>query len=243
MNADPFRTDEEFSREQDALDPLSRFRDQFEIPAGTGGGPVVYLCGHSLGLMPKLVRPLIAQELEDWARLGVAGHFTAKNPWYSCHERFRETGARLVGALPGEVVMMNSLTVNLHLMLATFYRPSVGRHAILIEEGAFPSDRYAVASQIRHHGLDPDRSLILAGPRPEEALLRTEDLERLLEERGGEIALVLLPGVQFLTGQVLDFERLTGAARRQGCRVGLDLAHAAGNVPLRLHDWQVDFAV
>jgi len=243
VTAAAFRPDEESSRELDAADPLARFRDRFEIPAGAGGGPVVYLCGHSLGLMPKSVRALVAQELEDWARLGVAGHFSAKNPWYSCHERFRETGARLVGALPGEVVMMNSLTVNLHLMLATFYRPSGGRHAILIEAGAFPSDRYAVASQIRHHGLDPDRSLILAGPRPEETLLRTEDLERLLEERGREIALVLLPGVQFLTGQVLDLERLAAAARRQGCRIGFDLAHAAGNVPLRLHDWQVDFAV
>ncbi len=243
MTAAAFRPDEEFSRELDAADPLARFRDRFEIPVGAGGGPVVYLCGHSLGLMPKAVRALVAQEMEDWARLGVAGHFAAKNPWYSCHERFRESGARLVGALPGEVVMMNSLTVNLHLMMATFYRPAGDRHAILIEAGAFPSDRYAVTSQIRHHGLDPQRSLILARPRPEEPLLRTEDLERLLEERGREIALVLLPGVQFLTGQVLDLERLAAAARRQGCRIGLDLAHAAGNVPLRLHDWQVDFAV
>src|SRR6185503_9424340 len=156
------------------------------------------------------------------------------SPWYSSHERFRESGARLVGGRPGEVVMMNSLTVNLHLMMASFYRPSGGRHAVLIEAGAFPSDRYAVASQIRHHGLDPGTSLIEA---------HADDLERLIDERGNEIALVLLPGVQYLTGEVLDVQRLAAAARRRGCVAGFDLAHAAGNVPLRLHDWQVDFAV
>jgi kynureninase len=243
MTAEAFRPDEAFAREIDAADPLTPLGDRFEIPAGPDGKPVVYLCGHSLGLMPKGARSLVSREMDDWARLGVAGHFSAASPWYSSHERFREIGARLVGGRPGEVVMMNSLTINLHLMMATFYRPAGGRHAILIEAGAFPSDRYAVTSQICHHGLDPAASLIVARPRPEEPFLRADDLERLIATRGAEIALVLLPGVQYLTGEVLDVERLADVARRQGCRVGFDLAHAAGNVPLRLHDWQVDFAV
>ena len=243
MTAQDFRPDEQFALGLDAADPLAHFRDRFEIPAGADGRPLIYFCGHSLGLMPKSARDLVVQEIDDWARLGVAGHFEAKYPWYSYHERFRESGARLVGALPGEVVMMNALTVNLHLMLATFYRPAGGRHAILIEAGAFPSDHYAVTSHIRHRGLDPQTSLILARPRPGESILRTEDLERLIEERGAEIALVLLPGVQYLTGQVLDIERLGAAARQKGCRFGLDLAHAVGNIAPRLHDWQVDFAV
>jgi len=238
-----FRPDEEFSLGLDASDPLSRLRERFEIPAGEDGRPQIYLCGHSLGLMPKTARAAVEQELDDWGRLGVAGHFEATTPWYSYHERFRDQGASLVGARPGEVVMMNSLTVNLHLMLMTFYRPTARRHAVLIEADAFPSDRYAVTSWIRHQGLDPETSLCLARPRDGESNLRTEDVERLLQERGHEIALVLLPGVQYLTGQVLDIERLTAAARRHGCRVGFDLAHAVGNVVLRLHDWQVDFAV
>lgn len=237
------RLDEEAALEMDAADPLARFRDRFEVPAGDDGRPLVYFCGHSLGLMPKSARALVARELDDWGRMGVAGHFEATNPWYAYHELFRESGARLVGALPGEVVMMNSLTVNLHLMMATFYRPAGGRHAILIEADAFPSDRYVVISQIRHHGLDPETSLIVARPRPGESIHRIEDLERLIEERGGEIALILLPGVQYLTGQVFEIERLSAAARRRGCLIGFDLAHAAGNLVLRLHDWRVDFAV
>ncbi len=237
------RLDEQAARDLDAADPLARFRDRFEVPLGADGRPLVYFCGHSLGLLPKAARALVAREIDDWGRLGVAGHFEATHPWYAYHEQFRDRGARLVGALPGEVVMMNSLTVNLHLMMATFYRPTVRRHAILLEADAFPSDRYAVISQIRHHGLDPETSLIVARPRPGESIHRTADLERLIEERGGEIALVLLPGVQYLTGQVLEIERLGAAARQQGCRIGLDLAHAAGNIVLRLHDWRVDFAV
>ena len=243
MRHQDFSPDEQFALRLDAGDPLARFRDRFEIPPGADGRPLIYFCGHSLGLMPKSARDLVAQEIDDWARLGVAGHFEARTPWYSYHERLRESGARLVGALPGEVVMMNALTVNLHLMLATFYRPAGGRHAILIEAGAFPSDHYAVTSHIRQRGLDPETSLILARPRQGESILMTEDLERLIEERGAEIALVLLPGVQYLTGQVLDIERLGAAARLKGCRFGLDLAHAVGNIVLRLHDWQVDFAV
>jgi kynureninase len=235
--------DEEEARRLDLDDPLSRFRSRFALPAGPDGRPLLYFCGHSLGLMPKAARTLVQEEMDDWEALGVEGHFRSRRPWYSYHEQFRESGARLVGARPGEVVMMNGLTVNLHLMLATFYRPTASRHAILIEEHAFPSDHYAVASQLRHHGRSPDASLIVARARTGEPALRTEDLERLLEERGREIAVVLLPGVQFLTGQALDLPRLAAAAHRQGCVFGADLAHAAGNLPLRMHDGRIDFAV
>jgi kynureninase len=234
--------DEEGALRLDLDDPLSRFRSRFALPAGPDGRPLLYFCGHSLGLMPKAARALVNEEMDDWEALGVEGHFRSRRPWYSYHEQFRESGARLVGARPGEVVMMNGLTVNLHLMLATFYRPTAERHAILIEEHAFPSDHYAAASQIRHHGRSPDESLIVARARTGEPALRTEDLERLLEERGRSIAVVLLPGVQYLTGQALDLARLAAAAHRQGCVFGADLAHSAGNMPLRLHDWNVDFA-
>jgi kynureninase len=237
------RPDEEFARLLDTQDPLARFRDRFAIPRSGDGSPCIYFCGHSLGLQPLSARALVEQEMDDWAALGVAGHFKARRPWYSYHELFRDAGARLVGGHPGEVVMMNGLTVNLHLMLATFYRPTPDRHAILIEEGAFPSDAYAVASQIRHHGLDPGRSLLKVRPRRGETVLDASEIETFLEERGREIAVVLLPGVQYVTGQLFDMERLADAAHRQGCVVGLDLAHAAGNVPLRLHDWRIDFAV
>ncbi|HYV84837.1 MAG TPA: kynureninase [Patescibacteria group bacterium] len=227
----------------DVEDPLSAFRARFHVPDGPDGRAAIYFCGNSLGLMPKAARALVDEEMDDWAALAVDGHFAGRRPWLSYHERLRDGGARLVGARPGEVVMMNTLTVNLHLLMATFYRPTAERHAILIEEGAFPSDMYAAESQVRHHGLRPESSLILARPRDGEATLRTGDLERLIEERGRSIALVLLPGVQYFTGQVFDLARLTAAAHRQGCRVGFDLAHAAGNVPLRLHDDEVDFAV
>jgi kynureninase len=237
------RPDADFALEMDRGDPLARFRDAFLIPPRADGSPVVYFCGHSLGLQPKGVRPLVEQELDAWARLGVEGHFRGEAPWYSYHELLRDSGARLVGARPGEVVMMNSLTVNLHLMLATFYRPRAGRFKILIDEPAFPSDLYAVQSQLRWHGLDPAAALVTVRPGDGQHALRTEDVEEVLEQRGKEFALVLLNGVNFFTGVWLDLERLTATAHRQGCVAGYDLAHAAGNVVLRLHDWQVDFAV
>jgi kynureninase len=239
----PYRADERWALAEDGADPLASFRGEFEIPEGPGGRSLVYLCGNSLGLMPKRVRPLLERELDDWARLGVEGHMRGRTPWYAYHENFRETGARLVGAEPGEVVMMNGLTVNLHLMMVSFYRPAGSRTKVLIEESAFPSDAYAVASHLRTRGLDPDDAVLVARPRPGEATLRTEDLELLLRERGSEIALVLLPGVQYYTGQRLDLPRLTDAAHRAGAIAGFDLAHAAGNVPLALHQWDVDFAV
>ncbi|MHC5025003.1 MAG: kynureninase, partial [Planctomycetota bacterium] len=212
------------------------------MPRRPDGEPVIYLCGNSLGLQPTAARALVEQELDDWARLGVEAHFHGATPWYSYHEVFRETGARLVGARPGEVVMMNSLTVNLHLLLASFYRPDGERRRILMEAPAFPSDTYAVHSHLRARGIDPDDCLRTVGPRDDEQVVRTEDIEAALEHHGHEVALVLIGGVNFLTGQAFDMARITAAAHDRGCLVGFDLAHAAGNLELQLHDWGVDFA-
>jgi kynureninase len=239
----PFEPDEGFARRLDSEDPLRTFRDQFLLPRRPDETPQVYLCGHSLGLQPAAAAALVQEELDDWARLGVEGHFQGHTPWYSYHEALRDAGARLVGARPNEVVFMNSLTVNLHLMMMTFYRPDGPRRGILIDEPAFPSDLYAVQSQIRHHGLDPAEALLRVGPRQGEHNVRIEDMEELLERRGGEIAVVWWNAVNFLTGQYFDLPRLTAAAHQYGCIVGLDLAHAVGNVRLHLHDWGVDFAV
>lgn len=237
-----FRPDEAFAREMDAADSLRDYREQFLIPKRPDGEPVIYFCGNSLGLQPKGVRPLIEQELDDWADLGVDAHFDGKTPWFSYHEIFREIGARLVGAVPGEVVMMNSLTVNLHLMMVSFFRPTKDRFKILIEDPAFPSDTYAVKTHLAARGLDPAKSLLTISPRPGEHLFRMEDIERILDREGGSIATIMLGGVNFLTGQTLDMRAITEMGHRRGCIVGFDLAHAAGNVPMRLHDWGVDFA-
>jgi kynureninase len=234
---------EAFALEMDAADPLASYREYFRQPVRPDGRPVIYFTGNSLGLQPKSVRSIIDQELSDWANLAVDAHFEGKTPWYSYHEIFREPAARLVGARPGEVVIMNSLTVNLHLMLITFYRPTEKRHKVVIEHPAFPSDIYAVKSHMRHRGYDPATGLLEVSAPKGEHLIRTEQIEALLAERGDEIALVMLGGVNFFTGQVFDMARVTAAAKRAGCAVGFDLAHAAGNVPLRLHDWGVDFAV
>jgi len=238
-----FHEDEAFAKKLDADDALRGFRERFCIPTGSDGSPVVYFCGHSLGLLPKEARRFVEEELEDWARLGVDGHFKGRRPWYSYHEQFREPGARIVGARPGEVVMMNSLTVNLHLMMATFYRPTKERYKILIESPTFPSDLYAVKTQLRHNGFDPADALVTLQPREGQHIVHAADVESLLEDHGDSIALVLFSGVNFYTGQVLDMPRIAAAARREGCVIGLDLAHAVGNVPLSLHDWDIDFAV
>ncbi|MEO6971136.1 MAG: kynureninase [Chthoniobacterales bacterium] len=238
-----FSADEEFSRQLDAEDPLRSLRERFHIPEGADGRPLIYFVGNSLGLMPKATRQIVDQELDDWARLGVDGHFDAATPWYSYHETLREPAARLVGARPVEVVCMNSLTVNLHLLMATFYRPTKARHKILMEDPAFPSDTYAIKSQIAQHGFEPDESLLLARPRAGEQTIRPEDIASLLEQEGDQIALVLFAGVNFFTGQLFDIAKITAVAQQHGCMVGIDLAHAAGNVPLALHDWNVDFAV
>ena len=219
------------------------FRDQFHLPRDEHGHPLAYLCGNSLGLQPKRAEVLVREELEDWQRHAVEGHAAARRPWVPYHELVREPLARLVGAEPLEVVAMNSLTVNLHLMLVSFYRPSGARRKIVLERGAFPSDHHAVISQLRFHGIDPADGLIELTPRDGEECLREDDIEALLEREGDHIALVLLPGVQYYTGQLLDLARLTRAARAQGCAVGIDAAHGVGNVPLALHDWDADFAV
>ncbi|RMG39132.1 MAG: kynureninase, partial [Methanobacteriota archaeon] len=238
-----YRPDRSFAVECDKMDPLREYRDQFFLPTLSSGEPYIYFCGNSLGLQPRKTSEYINQELEDWARLGVEGHFHARNPWMPYHELLSEKTARLVGAKPIEVVNMNTLTVNLHLMMVSFYRPSPGRYKILIEANAFPSDRYAAASQIRFHGYNPAEALLELPLREGEKIHRVEDVELFLEERGDEIALVLLGGVNYYTGQWFDMKRITHKAKEKGCLVGYDLAHAVGNVPLELNRWGVDFAV
>jgi kynureninase len=227
----------------DAADPLAPYATEFHHPYDGAGRRLTYLGGHSLGLQPKSVAQYIAQELEDWRRLGVLGHSSAARPWIGYHERAAPALAELVGAAQNEVIAMNSLTVNLHLMMVSFFRPAGPRNCVLIESSAFPSDRYAVVSQLQFHGLDADRDLIEVGPRAGERTLRTEDLLERIAGFGSRLALVLLPGVQYLTGQALDLPPLIAAARRVGAAVGIDLAHSIGNTLLRLHDWGADFAV
>ncbi|XXF77874.1 kynureninase [Myxococcaceae bacterium GXIMD 01537] len=239
----PYEASESFARKLDAEDPLRRFRDEFLFPPGPDGQPVVYLTGNSLGLQPRKARQYIEEELEDWARLGVEGHFHARHPWLPYHELLTAQTARLVGALPGEVVVMNTLSVNVHLMMVSFYRPTRERFKILIEGGAFPSDQYAVASQARLHGYAPEEAVVRLTPRAGEATLRTEDILETLERQGHEVALVLLGNVNYLTGQAFDMAAITRAAHARGCRVGFDLAHGAGNLKLSLHDDGPDFAV
>lgn len=229
-------------RALDAQDPLRQFRDAFHLPLQASGEPYLYFCGNSLGLQPRKAAAYIQAELEDWARLGVEGHVHARNPWLTYHEQFSGPLARLAGALPEEVVAMNGLSVNLHLLMVSFYRPTKERFKILIEGDAFPSDSYAVASQAAFHGLAPEDAIIRMYPRPGEYTLRTEDLLARIGEEGSSIALVLLGGVNYYTGQYFDIGAITRAAQAQGCMVGWDLAHAIGNVPLDLHGWNVDFA-
>ena len=225
----------------DARDPLPTLRARFHVPPH-GGGEAAYFAGNSLGLQPRIVRERLGEELDDWARLGVEGHGEARRPWLPYHELLREPAARLVGAQPREVVVMNSLTVNLHLMMVSFYRPTPQRHRIVIEDGAFPSDSYAVRSQASFHGYDPDEAVVRVRPREGEAALRTEDVADLLAREGESVALVLLGAVNFYSGEFLDIPAITRAGQEAGAFVGWDLAHAAGNVELRLHDWGVDWA-
>jgi kynureninase len=238
-----FHGGESFAVTMDARDPLAYFRGRFYIPKTSQGDDSIYVCGHSLGLQPKTAASYLDQALQDWARLGVEGHFHAKNPWMPYHRLLTEQTAELVGAQPSEVVVMNSLTVNLHLMMASFYRPTAERHRVLVESGAFPSDQYAVKSQILFRGFDPASSLLELVPREGESCIRDEDIESVIEREGNSIALIMLGGVNYATGQVFDMAGVTKAGQRKGCVVGLDLAHAAGNIPLRLHDWGPDFAV
>jgi kynureninase len=238
-----FSADEQFALQLDSEDPLRVFRDKFYLPPGKDGKPLIYFAGNSLGLMPKSARPIVEEELENWAKFGVDAHHAAGTPWYTYHEALREPTARLVGAKPLEVICMNSLTVNLHLMMATFYRPTKSRFKILMEDPAFPSDTYAIKTQIAHHGLNPGDALILARPRKGEFTIRTEDILDVIEKNADQLAVVMFAGVNFFTGQLFDIEKITAAARKHGIVIGFDLAHAIGNVSLSLHDWKVDFAV
>ena len=238
----PFQSGEDFAQKMDAADPLLHFRERFWIPKTNSGEECLYLCGHSLGLQPKTTASYIQEELREWADLGVEGHFHARHPWMPYHRLLTQQTAELVGALPHEVVVMNSLTVNLHLMMASFYRPTKQRNKIVIERGAFPSDQYAVKSQIRFHGFDPRVSLIELAARDGESCSREGDAQELIDREGESVALILLGGVNYATGQVFDMAEITKAGHRRGCVVAFDLAHAVGNIPLRLHDWGPDFA-
>jgi kynureninase len=238
-----FSSDENFAKQLDAEDSLRNFREKFYLPLGKDSKPVIYFAGNSLGLMPRSARTVVEEELNNWATFGVEAHHATGTPWYSYHETVREPTARLVGARPLEVICMNSLTVNLHLMMATFYRPTRSRFKILMEEPAFPSDTYAVKTQIRHHELDPKDALILARPRKGESTIRTEDVVDLIDRHDNQLTMVMFGGVNFFTGQLIDIAEITTAAQKHNIIAGFDLAHAVGNVPLSLHDWNVDFAV
>lgn len=237
----PFENSLAFAQARDAADPLRAFRNEFHFPQQEGRD-VLYFTGNSLGLQPKAAADALKQELDDWARFGVEGHFHAKHPWYSYHEELTPSLARLVGALPEEVVAMNQLTSNLHFLMVSFYRPSGKRKRILTEQRPFPSDTYAFASQIAFHGGDPATDLVEVQPRAGEHTLRTEDILAKINELGEELALVCFGGVNFYTGQAFDMAAITQAAHAVGATAGFDLAHAAGNLHLKLHDWNVDFA-
>ena len=237
-----FKPGIEYAKEQDLLDPLAHFRTKFHIPKNSHGEEWLYFTGNSLGLQPKETKNYIQQELDDWAKLGVEGHFEAKNPWMPYHEFLTETMAEIVGAKPIEVVIMNTLTTNLHLLMVSFYQPTILKHKILIESDAFPSDRYAVETQLRFHGFDPTESLIEWSPRKGETLLNIEDLESILQSNGNEIALLLIGGVNYYTGQYLDLKKISELGHQKGCKVGIDLAHGVGNIQPNLHESGVDFA-
>ena len=230
-----------FANQLDEQDSLNQFREQFYIPV-INGNECIYFTGNSLGLQPKTTQDYVVNELEDWANFGVEGHFHATNPWFSYHEIFPQQVAKIVGALPEEVVVMNQLTVNLHLLMTTFYRPTKERFKIICEAKAFPSDQYAFESQVKLHGVNPDEAIIEVTPREGEYSIRTEDIIATIEKHSSSIALVLFSGVNYYTGQVFDMSSITKAAHNIGAYCGFDLAHAAGNIELHLHDWNVDFA-
>ncbi len=232
----------DYAKQLDREDPLSYLRKEFHIPRDKHGKEWLYFTGNSLGLQPKITEKYIRQELEDWANLGVEGHFEAKNPWLSYHELLTDTMAKIVGAKPIEVVVMNTLTTNLHLLMVSFYQPTKTKYKIIIESDAFPSDRYAVQSQLSFHGFDPEEALLEWKPKEGKELLELEDLEFLLDTHGDEVALLLIGGVNYYTGQFLDLKKITELGHAKDCMVGIDLAHGAGNIQPNLHDNGVDFA-
>ena len=243
MDTIEYKNDPAFAREMDSSDQLAAYRGHFHFPERQSGDELIYFTGNSLGLMPKTARGYVDEELDDWARLGVAAHMNARHPWLPYHEFLTEQMARIIGAKPIETVVMNSLTVNLHLMMVSFFGPTDERPKVVIEKGAFPSDQYAIESQIRCHGRDPRETLIELSPRDGEFTLRTEDIVETIERAGEQIAMVLLGGVNYYSGQAFDMKTITEAGHRVGAKVGFDLAHAAGNLELKMHDWGVDFAV
>jgi kynureninase len=236
-----FKNTLEFAQSLDAQDTLRSYRDEFIFPK-INGKEVIYFTGNSLGLQPKRTKGFIDEVMKDWAELAVEGHFYAEKPWWDYHERLAEPLAKVVGALPEEVSVMNTLTVNLHLLMVSFYRPTTTRFKILCEEKAFPSDQYMFQSQVRFHGLDPNETIVEIKKRKGEHHWRTEDILKKIEELGDELALVLIGGVNYYNGQVMDMEAITKAGKEVGANVGWDLAHAVGNVELKLHDWDADFA-
>ena len=231
-----------FAKQLDAQDVLSHLRNQFHIPKDINGNEWLYFTGNSLGLQPKSTENYILQELKDWANLGVEGHFEAKRPWLNYHEFLTEKMAKIVGAKPIEVVVMNTLTTNLHLLMVSFYQPTKTKYKIVIESDAFPSDKYAVESQLKFHGFDVQEGLILWKPREGEDLLRMDDLEQIIENQGNEIAMLLIGGVNYYTGQFLDLKRIATIGHSKNCLVGIDLAHGVGNIQPNLHESGVDFA-
>ncbi|WP_047789350.1 kynureninase [Tenacibaculum mesophilum] len=232
----------DYAQQQDKEDKLAHLRAQFHIPKDPKGNDWLYFTGNSLGLQPKQTQQYIQQELDDWAKYGVEGHFEARNPWMPYHEFLTNSMAKIVGAKPLEVVVMNTLTTNLHLLMVSFYQPTKAKYKIVIESDAFPSDRYAVQSQLKFHGFDTEEGLIEWKPREGEELLRIEDLEKIVDEQGDEIALLLIGGVNYYTGQYLDIKRIAEIGHVKNCMVGIDLAHGAGNISPELHDSGVDFA-
>lgn len=237
-----FENSVEFAQQLDTNDPLHRFRDQFYIPF-IHGKESIYFNGNSLGLQPKTTQDYVLSELEKWANFGVEGHFHGKNPWVTYHDLFPEKLSPIAGSLPEEIAVMNQLTINLHLLLITFYRPLEKRYKIICEEKAFPSDQYAIASHLKLHGHEVAEALIEIKPRPGEFSIRNEDILSAIKENGDDTALVIFGGVNYYSGQVFDMESITTAAHEVGAVCGFDLAHAVGNIELKLHDWDVDFAV
>ena len=238
----PYQPTLAYAREQDRKDPLRAYREQFYFPQHNGRD-VLYFTGNSLGLQPKSARDALLRELEHWKDYAVEGHFRGEMPWMDYHKFLLPQTAHVVGAKEEEVIVMNTLTTNLHLMMASFYRPTSGRYKIIMEAGAFPSDQYAMESQVRWHGFQPEQAIVEAEPRPGEEYLRTEDIIATIEQHGKETALVMFGGVNYFTGQLFDMKAIAQAARKAGAYAGFDLAHAAGNASLQLHDWGADFAV
>lgn len=236
-----FKNELSFAKEKDQQDPLKDLRKQFLFPQHEGRD-VIYFTGNSLGLQPTTTQSYLQQELNDWSKFGVEGHFLAQNPWLSYHELLTEKMAKIVGALPQETVMMNQLTVNLHLLMVSFYRPTQSRFKILCEAKAFPSDQYALQSQIKFHGFSVEDALIEVSPRQGEYCIREEDILSAIEKNKDTLALIMIGGVNYFTGQVFDMRKITEAGHKAGAMVGFDLAHAAGNIKLELHNWKVDFA-